>query len=165
LQSSGAGAGSGAASGQRKSRDVMDLEKYVDKRIRVKFAGGREGTSVTPKSNTEISGGSAKRRPQRTRAASQPAASLTQHCALCLLSLPAVVGVLKGFDQLANVVLDETQELLSPAPDVTPSPAEGGAPATRHLGLIVCRGPTITVVCPEDGLSEIANPFLAAEGE
>jgi hypothetical protein len=26
--------------------DVMDLEKHVDKRIRVKFAGGREGASL-----------------------------------------------------------------------------------------------------------------------
>jgi len=30
---------------QRKQKDVMDLEKYLDKRIHVKFTGGREGKS------------------------------------------------------------------------------------------------------------------------
>lgn len=31
--------------------------------------------------------------------------------------------------------------------------------ATRNLGLIVARGPTVMLVCPEDGMEEIANPF------
>ena len=30
---------------------------------------------------------------------------------------------------------------------------------TRSLGLIVCRGPQVTVVLPEEGMQEIANPF------
>jgi len=29
----------------------------------------------------------------------------------------------------------------------------------------VCRGPSIMLVCPTDGLEEIANPFLQEEGE
>lgn len=32
-----------ASRGKSTRSDVMDLEKHVDKRIRVKFAGGREG--------------------------------------------------------------------------------------------------------------------------
>lgn len=36
---------------------------------------------------------------------------------------------------------------------------------TRGLGLVVCRGGQVTVVCPEDDLREIPNPFLAPEGE
>lgn len=35
---------------------------------------------------------------------------------------------------------------------------------TRGLGLVVCRGPQVTVVCPEDELREIPNPFVAPEG-
>ena len=31
---------------------------------------------------------------------------------------------------------------------------------TRQLGLIVCRGTAVTLVCPSDGMMEIANPFL-----
>ena len=34
---------------------------------------------------------------------------------------------------------------------------------TRKLGLVVCRGTQISLVCPLDGMEEIANPFDAAE--
>jgi U6 snRNA-associated Sm-like protein LSm7 len=34
---------------------------------------------------------------------------------------------------------------------------------TRHLGLLVARGPNVIVICPEDGFKEIANPFAAPE--
>ncbi|KAF8176291.1 U6 snRNA-associated Sm-like protein LSm7 [Pholiota molesta] len=64
----------------------------------------------------------------------------------------AVTGILKGYDQLLNLVLDEvTEELQLPEPHV------------RSLGLTVLRGPTITVLNPVDGSEEIANPFLAAD--
>ncbi len=29
----------------------------------------------------------------------------------------------------------------------------------RTLGLVVCRGTTVMLICPEDGMEEIANPF------
>lgn len=38
-----------------------------------------------------------------------------------------------------------------------------GQPATRNLGLVVLRGPTITLLSPVDGFEEIANPFVAQE--
>ncbi|KAI0632896.1 U6 snRNA-associated Sm-like protein LSm7 [Trametes polyzona] len=87
---------------------ILDLAKYVNERIRVKFTGGRE-----------------------------------------------VTGVLKGYDQLLNLVLDEVQENVQTGPE--------GQPATRNLGLVVLRGPTITLLSPVDGFEEIANPFLAQE--
>ena len=34
---------------------------------------------------------------------------------------------------------------------------------TRPLGLVVLRGPTITLLSPVDGSEEIANPFLAQD--
>jgi hypothetical protein len=34
---------------------------------------------------------------------------------------------------------------------------------TRALGLVVLRGPAITLLSPVDGHEEIANPFLAQE--
>jgi len=84
-----------------KREAILDLSKYVDERIRVKFTGGRE-----------------------------------------------VTGVLKGYDQLLNLVLDDvTEDLQLPHP------------RTRKLGLVVLRGPTITVLNPVDGFEEIANPF------
>ena len=58
--------GSGETSKRGPSRGpAVDLDKLIDKRVRVKIAGGRE-----------------------------------------------VVGVLKGYDQLFNLVLDETVEFL-----------------------------------------------------
>lgn len=36
-------------------------------------------------------------------------------------------------------------------------------PHRRTLGLVVLRGPTITLLSPVDGSEEIENPFLAAE--
>ena len=38
-----------------------------------------------------------------------------------------------------------------------------GQPTTRNLGLVVLRGPTITLLSPVDGYEEIANPFVAQE--
>ncbi|KAF7978157.1 hypothetical protein HWV62_1334 [Athelia sp. TMB] len=103
----GGGSGPPASSTEeRKKREaILDLSKYVNERIRVKFTGGRE-----------------------------------------------VTGVLKGYDQLLNLVLDEVQEEIQ-EPEVH----------VRSLGLTVLRGPTITLLSPVDGLEEIANPFMAQE--
>jgi len=88
-----------------KREAILDLSKYVNERIRVKFTGGRE-----------------------------------------------VTGILKGYDQLLNLVLDEVEEeLQEPEPD------------KRTLGLVVLRGPTITLLSPVDGSEEIANPFISQE--
>jgi len=57
--------GGGPAAHPRRGAQSVDLERLIDKRIRVKFAGGRE-----------------------------------------------MVGVLKGYDQLVNLVLDECVEYL-----------------------------------------------------
>ena len=34
---------------------------------------------------------------------------------------------------------------------------------TRNLGLVVCRGPTIVLISPTDGVEEIENPFAVQE--
>lgn len=56
-------------------------------------------------------------------------------------------GILKGYDQLMNLVMDDVVEEY-----------EDGRP-TRSLGLVVLRGPNIVLVSPTDGSSEIENPF------
>jgi len=62
----GGGAGGGGDMKDRKRKEsILDVSGYLDKNIRVKFAGGRE-----------------------------------------------VIGVLKGFDALLNLVLDDTLEFL-----------------------------------------------------
>ena len=97
----------------KKKATVLDMSKYLDKSVRVKFMGGRE-----------------------------------------------VVGILKGYDALLNLVLDESQEYLKDPEDQYRLLDE-----TRSLGLTVCRGTSVMLVCPSDGFEEIANPFLAEEGE
>lgn len=94
-----------------KKESIIDLSKFIDKQIRVKFQGGREAT-----------------------------------------------GKLKGYDHLLNLVLDDTIEYLRDTDDnykVTEN--------TRNLGLLVCRGPAVTVISPQDGHESIQNPFTAAD--
>ncbi|ORY51506.1 U6 snRNA-associated Sm-like protein LSm7, partial [Rhizoclosmatium globosum] len=86
---------------------ILDMAKYMDKRVQVKFAAGRE-----------------------------------------------VTGILKGFDPLLNLVLDETEEQMY---------SNGQAPgtlSTRQLGLVVTRGTSVILIAPVDGTEEIANPFI-----
>ena len=97
---------------QKKPREnIVDMAKYIDKSIRVKFGGGRE-----------------------------------------------VVGILKGQDMLLNLVLDEAKEYLRDPED--PSVLLDDM---RDLGLVVCRGTAVVLVCPTDGMEEIANPFVDGE--
>mmetsp|Transcript_9156 Transcript_9156/g.14869 ORF Transcript_9156/g.14869 Transcript_9156/m.14869 type:complete len:96 (+) Transcript_9156:69-356(+) len=92
-------------------RDILDLSNHVDKKIHVRFQGGRE-----------------------------------------------VIGVLKGYDQLVNIVLDETEEFIR-----DPENPDQTTDKTRKLGLTVCRGNSVTFVCPAEGFEKVANPFENAE--
>lgn len=99
------------AAQQKKKESIVDLSKYLEKTIRVKFAGGRE-----------------------------------------------VNGVLKGYDPLLNLVLDNAVEFLRDPDDPLRVTEE-----TRALGLTVCRGTGVLVICPAEGLESIANPFIQHE--
>ncbi|EJD36188.1 U6 snRNA-associated Sm-like protein LSm7 [Auricularia subglabra TFB-10046 SS5] len=101
----GGGPGGSAAGDKPKREAILDLSKYQNERIRVKFTGGRE-----------------------------------------------VTGILKGYDQLLNLVLDDVEEVI-----------QEPEPRTRKLGLAVLRGPTVTLLSPVDGAEEIANPFAGQE--
>lgn len=96
---------------KRRKESILDLSKYLEKTIRVKFAGGREAA-----------------------------------------------GVLKGFDPLLNLVLDDTIEYVRD-PDEPYKIAED----TRNLGLVVCRGTSVVLICPQDGMESIQNPFINQE--
>ncbi|RMZ70804.1 hypothetical protein GMOD_00008440 [Pyrenophora seminiperda CCB06] len=101
------GGGAGGQSERPKKENILDLSKYMDKQITVKFSGGRE-----------------------------------------------VVGTLKGYDQLMNLVLDEVKEALTD---------DEGNIRYRKLGLIVARGTLLVVISPVDGSEEIPNPFMQEE--
>ncbi|KAA0152149.1 hypothetical protein FNF27_03669 [Cafeteria roenbergensis] len=67
-------------------------------------------------------------------------------------------GVLKGFDKLLNLVLDDAVELMR-----DPEDTDCTTSASRPLGIMVCRGPSVMAVAPNDGYDAIANPFEDAE--
>merc|ERR1712226_92205 len=92
---------------KKKKETILDLNKYLDKPIRVKFSGGREAS-----------------------------------------------GILKGFDQLLNLVLDGTTEYLRDPDDPFKLTED-----TRALGLVVCRGTSVVLICPAHGMEQIQNPF------
>lgn len=94
-----------------KKDPILDLAKYLDQSVRVKFQGGRE-----------------------------------------------VSGILKGYDQLVNIVLDECIEYVRDSQDNYKLTEE-----TRTIGLVVCRGTSVMLISPVDGTQEIANPFIQAE--
>jgi U6 snRNA-associated Sm-like protein LSm7 len=54
----------------------------------------------------------------------------------------SVTGLLKGFDLLQNLVLDNVKDQND-----------------RLLGLVVCRGTAIVTIAPFDGFRSIPNPF------
>ncbi|KAJ3362406.1 Sm-like protein lsm7 [Allomyces arbusculus] len=68
-----------------------------------------------------------------------------------------VTGVLKGYDQLTNIVLDDTVETIR---EIT---NDAIIEKTRQLGLVLARGTTIVLIAPTDGFEEIENPFVMAE--
>ncbi|KAJ5359453.1 uncharacterized protein N7496_011866 [Penicillium cataractarum] len=99
--------GGNAQQEKPKKENILDLGKYMDKEVQVKFNGGRE-----------------------------------------------VTGILKGYDQLMNLVLDDVKETMRD---------DAGNQTTRSLGLIVARGTLIVLISPADGSEEIPNPFVQPE--
>jgi U6 snRNA-associated Sm-like protein LSm7 len=63
-------------------------------------------------------------------------------------------SISKGFDPLLNIVLDSTIEYMRDPDDPYKMTGE-----TRALGLVVCRGTSVVLISPQDGMEEIANPF------
>ncbi|TYZ63674.1 hypothetical protein PybrP1_012213 [[Pythium] brassicae (nom. inval.)] len=105
-------ASASASTGAPARKDpILDLGKYIDQPVHVKFHGGRE-----------------------------------------------VRGLLKGYDQLVNLVLDDCVEFLR-----DPADAASVTEQTRNVGLVVCRGTSVMLISPVDGTEEIANPFLQQE--
>ncbi|VEN59179.1 unnamed protein product [Callosobruchus maculatus] len=96
---------------KKRKESILDLSKYLEKTIRVKFAGGREAS-----------------------------------------------GVLKGYDPLLNLVLDNTSEYLRDPDDPYKLTDD-----TRELGLVVCRGTSVVLICPMDGMESIQNPFITQD--
>ncbi|XP_043827732.1 U6 snRNA-associated Sm-like protein LSm7 [Dromiciops gliroides] len=64
-------------------------------------------------------------------------------------------GILKGFDPLLNLVLHGTIECMRDPDDQYKLTED-----THQLGLVVCRGTWIVLICPQDAMEAIPNPFI-----
>ncbi|KAF4119879.1 U6 snRNA-associated Sm-like protein LSm7 [Geosmithia morbida] len=132
----GGGASGGGGERERpKKENILDLSKYMDKQIAVKFNGGREGAHIHSYIHTFTHTSFA-----------------TGSCA----NRSAVKGTLKGYDALTNLVLDDAQETVRD---------DQGNESTRSLGLVVARGTLLVLLSPVDGSEEIANPFIQPDDE
>ncbi|CAG8502781.1 2540_t:CDS:2 [Acaulospora colombiana] len=130
----------GGPDAKPKKESILDLSKYMDKKIRVKFNGGREGECVIfkfPIIKVDLM-------------------EFSSHFSTLALQ-NEVTGSLKGYDPLLNLVLDDTEEQLRDPED------NHLLNEVRSLGLIVCRGPAVILISPIDGTEEIPNPFVQAE--
>lgn len=93
------------------------------------------------------------------------------HC-ISLSSLThyvSVVGVNVGFSQPTNGVCTWGDNMAcyrtKPLLQADPNDPEVVTSQTRKLGLVVIRGTQVSLVSPEEGTEEIANPFLGGAEE
>ena len=117
-----------------KKESILELQKLMETTVRVKCVGGRE-----------------------------------------------LRGILRGYDELVNLVVDDCDEFLrgeileiienyvfhglalltkffANFPD--PKDMTRVTEKSRKLGLVVVRGTQVSLVSPEEGMEEIANPFV-----
>ena len=70
-----------------------------------------------------------------------------------------LVGTLRGYDELVNLVLDDTWESLRDLDEEGQGDMYARKGRERKLGLCVVRGTQVQVVGPVEGREEIENPF------
>lgn len=70
----------------------------------------------------------------------------------------SITGVLKGHDQLMNLVLEDVVETLRDSDDESVLTSE-----TRELGTVIVRGPQMLTLLPLDGSQMIDNPFAVEQ--
>jgi U6 snRNA-associated Sm-like protein LSm7 len=154
------GGGAGAKDGgERKKENILDLNKYMDKSVTVKFNGGREGefffSLVGKRESLALTFHLfSDRHAQRLRPIDEPGPRqcerghsryVPEHCGL--LRMPRNYHLFKWNKKTNN-----------------PSDEEGNT-STRSLGLLVARGTLLVLISPVDGSEEIENPFVQGEDE
>jgi len=155
------------------NRQVLDLSPHLNKEVVVKFQGGREVTGVlrgydqlvnlvledaVDDASIRSSASSANpSNPGHEKQMNRQVLDLTPHLnkevVVKFQGGREVTGVLRGYDQLVNLVLEDAVE----------SFGEDTTKTLRKLGKVVCRGNLVSVVCPKDGFEEIQNPFLQSD--
>ncbi|PWA20949.1 hypothetical protein CCH79_00007123, partial [Gambusia affinis] len=145
---------------KKKKESIFDLSKYIDKTIRVKFQGGREASGVLkgfdPLLNLVLDGTIEYMRGKWTRfkAVKRDERSLNNQWTAGTSSLaqPNITVLCIQF-----CIQGKRKSLIySHYPDDQLKLTED----TRQLGLVVCRGTSVVLICPQDGMEAIPNPFI-----
>ncbi|THY50317.1 U6 snRNA-associated Sm-like protein LSm7 [Aureobasidium pullulans] len=118
-----------------KKENILDLNKYMDKEIQVKFSGGREVT------------GTLKGYDQLMNLVLDDVKEITRGFSSLTISLPTHFNCQSNISRLISITDDE------------------GNTSSRPLGLLVARGTLLVLISPLDGSEEIANPFVQTEEE
>ncbi|XP_017792975.1 PREDICTED: U6 snRNA-associated Sm-like protein LSm7 [Habropoda laboriosa] len=71
----------------------------------------------------------------------------------------SILDLSKYLEKNIRLVLDNTTEYLRDPDDPYKLNQD-----TRMLGLVVCRGTSVVLICPVDGMESIQNPFIQQEG-
>jgi small nuclear ribonucleoprotein (snRNP)-like protein len=145
--------------------------------VRVKFTGGREGTPpLSPRSCPRCCQTLLSSQPSPGCVTLLQKGNSPHGYRAC-----AVTGTLQGFDALVNLVIDDCAEmirgalaswlsgpftprsgtwllvaflvrsLIPPSLRTDPSDPYRLTGETRHLGLVVCRGPSVSIISPVEG--------------
>ena len=131
---------------RKRKEAILDLKKHLDHQIRVKFVGGREGMFVRklPCLASLMQQLCSGRHTEGVRPACQHRA---RRCS----------GAFRGCVVKQNLSVTACTCHCC-------CTGEGDEEGTsRQLGLLVCRGTSVMLICPEEGFGEIANPFVAAD--
>ncbi|RKF79648.1 U6 snRNA-associated Sm-like protein LSm7 [Golovinomyces cichoracearum] len=134
----------GSSADRPKKENILDLGKYMDKKISVKMTGGREGNTV------------------RGEVGLTYVLPLPKILVFKLIQR-IVTGFLKGYDALMNLVLDDVEESMHDSQEnmlIKKIVDDENKITTRSLGLVVVRGTLLVLISPVDGSEEIANPFV-----
>jgi U6 snRNA-associated Sm-like protein LSm7 len=82
-----------------------------------------------------------------------------------------IIGILKGFDSMVNLVLDDCVEYIrgyflsliidfnDPSIRKVVKVNDKDVEVTRKLGIVVCRGTSVSYITPYEGFEEIENPY------
>ncbi|KAM9731819.1 U6 snRNA-associated Sm-like protein LSm7 isoform 3-T3 [Dama dama] len=131
---------------KKKKESILDLSKYIDKTIRVKFQGGREASGILkgfdPLLNLVLDGTIEYMR------------GLCSHCG----RRAGCTGLSPELFLSLSVLLQRSCQWTGGSGD--PDDQYKLTEDTRQLGLVVCRGTSVVLICPQDGMEAIPNPFI-----
>jgi hypothetical protein len=80
-------------------------------------------------------------------------------------SIYEVSALVNDLRQIACILRPACCSLTRQLASLSDPETQSSTDKTRKLGLVVVRGTQVSLVAPQDGAEEIANPFIAADDD